>query len=220
MTNEQQGKHKVNKKEFWESKYIQNHMPWDIGQVAPAFVKYFTQSLELQALKVAVLGCGRGHDAFYLAQLENKGNKNCKLDVYGFDFSNIAIRFCNELKKRKRLNNINFYQVDFFKLGKSNEWKNSFDYVVEHTTLCAVDPERKKEYVDLVKHILKPKGKLIGLFFVRPIELGGPPFGSTQEEIKQLFCEDFIEEEELRYEECLHAGKLEGDEYLGIFRKK
>ena len=201
---------KVNKKDFWEDKYIQNHMPWDIGQVAPAFVKYFK---EQQHGKVAVLGSGRGHDAFYLA------NCNHSFDVHGFDFSEAAINFCNELRDKRNIDNIYFYLKDFFQIVKDKNWENYFDYVVEHTSFCAIDPKRREEYVNLIKYLLKPKGKLIGLFFMRQKELGGPPFGSTPKEIRQLFQYGFKELEELHYEECLHDGKLNGEEYFAVFER-
>jgi len=209
---------KVNKKDFWEERYTSGNTPWDIGQVSPAFVKYLS-SIEAEPKdekKVAVLGCGRGHDAFYFAQ-----NKNCKFDVYGFDFSDIAIRFCKELKEKKNIKNLSFYKVDFFKLLKSNQWKNYFDCVIEHTSLCAIDPKRRSEYIELMNHILKPGGKVIGLFFVRPKELGGPPYGITPLEIKELFQNNYFNEtKELQLAECLHTNKLEGEEWFAIFQKK
>lgn len=188
-------------------------MPWDIGQVAPAFVKYFgDRGQETRDENVAVLGCGRGHDAFYLAKLG--------FNIYGFDFAENAINCCNQIKEKENLQNTNFIQVDFFQLIKNKKWKNYFDYVTEHTSLAAIDPKRRTDYIELIKHLLKSGGKLIGLFFIRPKELGGPPFGINVEEVRDLFKEDFIEIEELHYEECLHKGILEGYEYLGIFEKK
>ncbi len=210
---------KVNKKEFWEDKYIQNHMPWDIGQAAPAFVKYFTRRDAINRIstpgskKIAVLGSGRGHDAFYLA--------NCKehmFDIYGFDFSDAAIDFCNELKNKNNTSNVSFHLTDFFQMVNDKKWENYFDYVIEHTSFCAVDPKRREEYINLIKYLLKPGGKLVGLFFMRSKELGGPPFGSTPEEIKKLFKEDFNEVEELNQAECLHSN-LNGIEYFGVFEK-
>ena len=205
--------HKVSKKDFWEEIYLSGHMPWDIGQVAPAFVKYFRDKTAFKS-QVVVLGCGYGHDAFYVSEL----NKN--FQVYGFDFSYNAIKYCNEIKQKENLTNIDFYQVDFFELVKDKNWGNHFDYVIEHTSLAAIDPERRKEYVDLIKYLLKPNGKLIGLFFIKPKELGGPPFGITLEEIRKLFKEDFAEVEKLHYEKCLHSNKLRGEEWFAVFQKK
>ena len=206
---------KVNNENFWEERYVANNIPWDIGKTAPAFVKYFQNSnLELRtsSFKFAVLGCGRGHDSFYFATL----NKNTK--VYCFDFSESAIRFCNETKEKNNIKNINFYHIDFFNLIREKEKENHFDYLIEHTSFCAVDPLRRKEYANLIKYLLKPGGKLIGLFFIRPRELGGPPFGSTKEEIRELFKNDFTETEELHYESCPHT--FTGEEHFGIFEKR
>ena len=195
----------VNKEDFWEERYLSSNTPWDINRAAPAFIK---KNKEIKG-KVAVLGCGKGHDAFYFAK------SNC--EVCGFDFSEGAIKFCNELKNEKNFNNINFHYVDFFDLIKKTEWKNYFDFMIEHTSLCAIDPSRRKEYSNLITYLLKPGGKLIGLFFMRPKELGGPPFGSTKEEIRELFKDNFIETEKLYHEACPHT--FTGEEYFGVFEK-
>ncbi len=205
--------HKVNRKDFWEERYIANNTPWDIGETAPAFVKYFCRGLSGQAstLKIAVLGCGRGHDAFYLANINNS-------EVCGFDFSESAITYCNEIKEKNNLKNISFHKVDFFNLIKEAKWGNYFDYVIEHTSFCAIDPTRREEYIDLINYFLKRGGKLVGLFFIRPIKLGGPPFGSKKEELRKYLQKDFTEVEELHHEACPHT--FTGKEYFGVFEKK
>ena len=64
----------MNNKQFWDEKYQKGHMPWDIGQAAPSFIKYCSLNKNLTGT-IAVLGCGRGHDAFYLANyIGNKLN--------------------------------------------------------------------------------------------------------------------------------------------------
>ncbi len=208
---------KANYKDFWEKKYLTQFTPWDIGQAAPAFVKYFDSQFSIFnsqfSINVAVLGCGKGHDAFHIANL-----KDCKFNVYGFDFSENAIRSCNELKEKQKLNNVYFSQVNFFELVNDTKWENCFDIVIEHTSFCAIDPKRRSEYVDLIKYLLKPKGLLIGLFFVRA-SLSGPPYGCTLSEVRELFYNNFTETEKLHIEECLHKEKLEGDEYFGVFEK-
>ena len=191
-------------------------MPWDIGQVAPAFVKYLTKNTDLitRNEKVAVLGCGLGHDVFYFAN-----NKECCFEVYGFDFAENAIKYCNKLKQKNNAKNTSFCQVDFFELVNDKKWKNYFDFVIEHTSLAAIDPNRRTKYANLIKYLLKPEGKLIGLFFIRPKELKGPPFGITPEEVRELFKEGFKEVVKLHPEPCLHSN-LKGEEYFGVFEKK
>lgn len=205
---------KANNKEFWDERYLNKTMPWDINQVAPAFVKYFSKS-KLNGSKIAVLGSGRGHDAFFIANIK-EGSPN----VYGFDFSSFAVEFCNSIKIKEKLQNVSFYNVDFFELVKDKKWKNYFDYVIEHTSLCAIDPNRRTEYANLIHYLLKPQGKLIGLFFIRPKKLGGPPFGMEPIEVKELFKERFTEIKELYLEECLHGDLLQGEEYFGVFEKR
>lgn len=197
-------------KEFWEKKYLQGHMPWDIGQAAPAFVKYFQAG---SSKKIAVLGCGQGHDAFFLAE------KDTNSKVYSFDYSFPAIKFCKKLNTKKKLKNIYFYQLDFFKLVKDKKWKGFFDIVLEHTSFCAIDPGLRKKYIDLINYLLKTDGRLLGLFFIRPKKLDGPPYGTSVNEVRKFLKKNFKEVEKLHLVECLHKGKLEGDEYFGVFKK-
>ena len=209
---------------FWESRYLGGNMPWDIGEAAPAFVKYFCSGkLQLATttiLKIAILGCGRGHDAFFLTSIkEGEANEPC-FQVYGFDFSRSAIDFCICKQKKENLKNADFYRTDFFQLQNEKRWKGFFDFVIEHTTLCAIDPKRRKEYSNLISYLLKPKGKLVGLFFIRPIEKGGPPFGMNKNEVEELFSKEFTVLEKPYIEQCLHKGNLEGEEYFGVFEKK
>src|SRR3989338_11192349 len=122
------GHPKVSNKEFWEQRYISLCMSWDIGQVAPAFVKYLIKDFLQKAptgLNVAVLGCGRGHDAFYFTTY-----KECNFNVCGFDFSDSAIKYCNELKEKDNIQNISFYKEDFFKLSQDKRWGGYFDIVL------------------------------------------------------------------------------------------
>lgn len=197
---------------FWETRYTNGSIPWDIGQAAPAFIKYFNKQ-KTASSNICVLGCGLGHDAFFISE-------DLSCTVCCFDFSEYAINLCKRKKTQKSIINISFYTADFFELTKQKRWKNYFDYVIEHTSFCAIDPARRKEYVELVKYLLKSGGKLAGLFFIRPIECGGPPFGSSVEEIRSYFKKNFKEIGKLHYEECLHKGKLDGDEFFGVFEKK
>lgn len=203
------------KKNFWEEKYLSNNTPWDIGEPAPAFVKYFSRVMpwhDTTTLKIAVLGCGRGHDAFYIASLSPN------IEVHGFDYSESAINFCSYQKEEKKLKNVFFHNTDFFALPKDEKWKSSFDIVLEHTSFCAIAPSCRKDYIKVIKYLLKPGGELIGLFLIRPLELGGPPFGCTKEEIREFFKGDFIETEGLVHEHCLHTS-FKAEEYFGVFEK-
>ena len=54
---------------------------------------------------------------------------------------------------------------------------------------CAISPLRRFEYDRVVWQLLKPSGKLLGLFLPLDKELdeGGPPWGVTKSELRDLF---------------------------------
>ena len=63
--------------------------------------------------------------------------------------------------------------------------------IIEQTFFCALNPALRKDYVDRMYELLKPGGKLVGVLFNRSFE-GGPPFGGSKEEYKELFDEKFV----------------------------
>ncbi|GIT64997.1 MAG: hypothetical protein Ct9H300mP23_06240 [Nitrospinota bacterium] len=92
--------------------------------------------------------------------------------------------------------NIQILQSDIF--SPTPEYDSVFDYVIEQTFFCAVNPPRRQEYERLVYKILKPGGKLIGLWFPldKTIEDEGPPWGITIDEVNQIFKNGWIIERE------------------------
>ena len=68
---------------------------------------------------------------------------------------------------------------------------NHFDYIIEQTCFCAIDPENRKKYNNLVYRLLKPGGSIIGLWYPldKKLSEGGPAFGVSEHEIKTLFNE-------------------------------
>ncbi|BAZ04642.1 methyltransferase domain-containing protein [Calothrix sp. NIES-3974] len=189
----------------WNQRYLEGKTGWDIGQAAPPFTSLLQSDQRPAPGKVAVLGCGRGYDALLFAEFG--------FEVIGFDFAETAIESAVHLAQTHQ-NQAQFQQRDIFDLP--GEFSNYFDYVVEHTCFCAILPPQRGEYVKVVKSILKPQGKLIGLFFThnRP---GGPPFGSTPAEIQTLFTIDF---RILSFEPVTNSiPQRRGEEHLGIFQR-
>ena len=70
----------------------------------------------------------------------------------------------------------------------------SFDFVVEHTCLCALDPAQRPSYVRSVFNVLKSGGHLLAVFFnkVSDYSGGGPPHPISLTEIEALFSEHFV----------------------------
>jgi SAM-dependent methyltransferase len=102
---------------YWEQKYIAAQTKWDNGKPSPALVNF----LELNSFKlgkIAVLGCGYGHDALLLSRYG--------FDVTGFDFAPSAIARAQSLAKESGLP-AQFLLRNIFQL--SSEFSGYFDYI-------------------------------------------------------------------------------------------
>jgi methyl halide transferase len=80
---------------------------------------------------------------------------------------------------------VEILQQDIFRLLEL--FNASFDYVLEYTCFCAIDPARRAEYADLVTRLLKPDGIYIDLAFPLDGRKGGPPFAVSVKEVIDLF---------------------------------
>ena len=190
----------------WEQRYQEGRDRWNLGCPAPPFINLLTSANAPQPGKMAVLGCGKGHDALLFAESE--------FEVTGFDFASSAIVEANTIAKAREIS-AQFWQRDIFTLNY--DFADCFDYVLEHTCFCAIDPVQRSQYVEVVKSILRPGGKLIGLFYThnRP---DGPPFGIKPQEVLDFFTPDF---EPIVFQVAKNSiARRQGDEHLAIFQLK
>ena len=175
-------KHNVAIPKFWNQKYLENTTGWDIGGPTPAFIQW-SKNLSTKNNNILIPGCGNGHDAVYLSQL----NQN----IYALDFAKEPIKNIQDIAKKKNLI-INTICSDFFKLDKS--YYNMFDYILEYTFYCAIPITKRLDYIKIMHKLLKTKGKLIGFFI--PInstqENHGPPFNVEIDSTIELFSQYFI----------------------------
>ena len=190
--------------EDWQRHYEENDLGWDLGQVAPPFVKLW-QEEKLPLGKVLVPGCGRGHEVVFLA--ENG------FDVTAIDFSSGAVTYLKNALKKRNLEGRILHQ-DFFSLDESHE--GVYDLVLEQTFFCAISPKQRRDYVLNVSRILKPGGILVGLFY-HTDEQGEPPYNTTREDIEMHFSKKF-EIQELD-KTSLSAEQRKDKEWLGILKK-
>ena len=166
---------RVSTPEFWEGLYASGGDGWELGQPAPP-LQDFIETTPLPRGRVAVPGCGRGHDARFLAR---RG-----YDVVGFDFSPAAVTAARALARRERVD-VDFQQRDIFTLGR--EYAHAFDGVWEYTCFCAIDPARRDAYVRTITAILKPGGWLLACFFPLRRIAAGPPFPVSRAEVQRRF---------------------------------
>jgi methyl halide transferase len=188
----------------WEQRYQSGDDPWDLGAPTPPLSNLLNSDQAPPPGRMAGLGIGSGQDAMRFAA--------AGFDVVGFDFAPTAIARATENAQTLGLN-LEFHQQNIFELAP--EWHHSFDYVLEHTCFCAIDPAQRSDYVQVVRQLLRPQGKLIALFFTHDRH-DGPPFGVTPKAIRDYFEPYF---EVLRFEPAMDSiERRQGEEHLAIFR--
>ena len=162
----------------WDAAYAQGQTPWDKGKAAPPLVEFLSR--HTISGQVLVPGSGTGHDVRLIA---GQG-----ADVLGLDISprahSAAVSFNN-------YKNANFRIGDFLYL--SDDLKGKFDWVVEHTCLCAIDPDQRASYVQSARLAIKEGGHLLAIFFreVQAYDGSGPPHPISSDEIQSLFAVGF-----------------------------
>src|SRR5215470_5420925 len=164
---------------FWDDLYARGGDGWDLRRPTGPLVDFVT-STPPPLGRVVVPGCGRGHDARYLA---SRGYA-----VTGIDFSTAAIRAARALAEAESAP-VTYTQRDIFSLG--HDHAHAFDGVWEYTCYCAIDPARRAEYVDVLATIVKPGGWLLACFFPVRGGGGGPPFPVARDEVRRLLAPVF-----------------------------
>ena len=167
--------------EYWEELYKCGDIQWDLGGHTPIFNHWINKINVCK--KICVLGAGNGWDAINFAL---KGHT-----VTAVDF---ALSPINNMKRFAKANAVKMeiLHLDIFDLP--NNFENYFDIVVESTCFCAIDPNRRLAYVEMVNHILKTSGNFVGILF--PLDLNkkchGPPYYVDLKKTLTLFGQFFI----------------------------
>lgn len=190
--------------DVWEQHYREGRDRWDLGCPAPPLVNLLASSEAPKPGRLAVLGCGSGQDAMLFAA--------AGFDVVAYDFAAIAIARARATAQVSGLT-AQFLQRNIFELEP--EFHHKFDYVLEHTCFCAIEPTLRPQYVQVVRQLLQPQGQLIALFFTHSRH-NGPPFGSNPQQILDYFEPNF---------DCLmfklahdSIAQRQGEEHLAIFQ--
>ncbi|CAI8351846.1 MAG: Uncharacterised protein [Opitutia bacterium UBA7350] len=162
----------------WEQAYLDGDTPWDKGSAAPPLLAFLAEKAILG--HVLVPGCGTGHDAIALAE--------AGADVTGMDIAPPALEIAS---KRSHEGVVQWLEGNF--LDVKQVQAGYYDWIVEHTCLCAIEPSEREAYVQSVRHALKPGGFLWAVFFrkVTSYDGSGPPHPIESEEIDQLFVDGF-----------------------------
>ena len=165
----------MSQKDFWNQRYLDRNTGWDLGRVAPPFVHLVESGVLVPGATVLIPGAGRGWEGLYLSRAGFR--------VTCVDFSPEAIAQARALSDKENVA-VAYLEADLFSLFP--EKHGTFDYLLEQTCFCAIDPDRRSDYVAMASRMIRPGGELVGLFYIHGRE-GGPPWTTTAEEVRRLF---------------------------------
>lgn len=177
----------------WEHQYQICETPWDKGAPAPPLLEWLEANPKTIRGNVLVPGCGLGHDVVEIAK------RTAAEQVVGLDVSPTAVKLA---RSQSESPSETYEQGDLFNLKAHHI--GGYDWVWEHTCFCAIDQERREDYVDAVWAALKPSGYLLAVFYIDPYDRehqpgGGPPHGANRLELEKHFIKTGMFRKEAAY---------------------
>ncbi|MCK8071365.1 MULTISPECIES: thiopurine S-methyltransferase [Vibrio] len=179
----------MNNPEFWHNKWAANQIGFHLEDVNPLLIKFWEKTEPSYEKSVFVPLCGKSEDLIWLASKHE--------DVQGVELSQIAVRafFAEHLytptvtqisgqHELYQFDELNIYTGDYFTAPIQ-----PVDTIYDRASLVALPEEMRVQYVERLKQLLKPGGKilLVTLDYDQS-EMAGPPFSVPKLEIDQLFA--------------------------------
>jgi methyl halide transferase len=191
---------------YWSTRYENQLTGWDLGAPSTPLKTYIDQ-LQDKELRILIPGAGNAYEAEYLYDL---GFKN----VFILDISDIPLQ--NFKARNPHFPSQQLIHDNFF------THQNTYDLILEQTFFCSFLPTKanRKLYAKTMAKLLRPKGKLVGVWFEIPLikNTDKRPFGGNREEYEGYLSPYF---EVKTFEPCHNSIKpREGQEVFGIFVKK
>jgi methyl halide transferase len=190
---------------YWTERYLAKKTGWDIGYPSPPLTAYADQ-LARKDLEILIPGSGNAYEAEYLWRAGF--GRTHVLDISPAPLRAFAQRV-PDFPPAQLLNE------DFF------THTGQYDLILEQTFFCAFPPtpENRRAYAQRVHDLLRPGGKLVGLWFDLP-EIGTPgqpPHGGSRAEYLGYFEPLFT----VRTFETARNSipPRQGNELFGIFEK-
>ncbi|HEU4950428.1 MAG TPA: methyltransferase domain-containing protein [Holophagaceae bacterium] len=159
----------------WNRIYAEEARPgWDMDGPTPLIGELLEDLLADHPLapgaRLAVPGCGFGHDA---AELARRGFR-----VTAFDVAPLAL----EGARARHGQTVDWRLGDWFTQGEA------FDAVFDHTCFVAMEPARRPDYAEATRRALVPGGIWLGAAFHDTGDREGPPFAIPREAMGELIA--------------------------------
>lgn len=190
---------------YWSNRYANQQTGWDIGYPAIPIAAYCEQ-LSDKKISILIPGAGNAYEAEHLFL---QGFQNVTvLDISAAPLQAFQQRL-PEFPKGQLI------QENFF------TFEGQFDLVIEQTFFCSFEPtvENRTKYAAQMSKLLKPGGKLVGLWFKHPLHKEAKrPFGGSKAEYLSYLTPFF---KARVFEDCYNSiPPRQGNELFGIFINK
>jgi methyl halide transferase len=135
-------------RDFWQQRFEQRHTPWDRGAAGPQLARWIDDGTVARGQRIAVPGCGSGHEVLALAQA------GC--EAIGIDYADAAVALTRERLAAAGVA-ASVVQADVL------AWQPEapLDAVYEQTCLCALHPDLWSAYARRLHAWLPPGGALL-----------------------------------------------------------
>lgn len=164
----------------WEYLYQHGGDGWELGRMPPPLADFIAQNPPQPGQRTIVLGCGRGHEAQALAL----AGRDRGAEVVAVDIAPSAVAFLRRATAGKDYAAcLHIIEADLFTLAARDlRHRGAYDLLIEHCCFCAIEPSRRDEYVAVAAELLRPGGRLAGLFYCHSYP-GGPPYAVSHAEV-------------------------------------
>jgi methyl halide transferase len=135
-------------RDFWQRRFEQRQTPWDRAAPGPQIEPWIADGTIRAGMRIAVPGCGSGHDVLALAQAGG--------DVTAIDYASAAIEL-TQARLAARGAHALLVQADVL------AWQppSPLDVVYEQTCWCALHPDHWSAYASQLQAWLRPGGTLL-----------------------------------------------------------
>jgi len=192
--------------EYWTQRYLEEQTGWDIGYPSTPIKKYIDQLTDKE-ISILIPGAGNAYEAAYLWEQ---------------GFHNVFILDISEFPLKKFIECNPDFPKDQLLLGDFFEHTEQYDLILEQTFFCSFVPtdENRFAYAKHMNGLLKPKGKLVGVWFDIPLtgDMEKRPFGGNKN-IYLKYLEPFFTTKTFERFHNSIAPRM-GNELFGIFEGK
>jgi thiopurine S-methyltransferase len=194
--------------EFWKQRWDNNQIGFHQQKINP-YLAYFygekgPERSARTALKVFVPLCGKSMDLLWLAQngYETFGVECSETAVRSF-FEENSVNYKSAENEHGSLfmspatdagrAGIEIFQGDFFALG--NEELSTVTDVYDRAAFVAMPEDMRVQYAEKMTQLLSPGTRMLLVTLTYdPAEMNGPPFSVTEENVRELYSDNFTVE--------------------------